>query len=526
MAIAIYTCSVPIDRNSLPDDVETLKNLVIGRDDIIAKLTAEIARLRRWRFGRSAERMDGTLLQLQLLLDDLQQPIEQERCEQEVVPLEESTQIAPGKRAPWQLRRAPRALPAHLPRQTIVHAPASCNCPDCGAAMRKLGEDVSEMLDFVPGYFVVLRHVRPKFSCGRCARVIQLPAPSRPIDRGLPAPGLLAQVITAKYADHCPLYRQQGIYRRSGVDLDRATLADWVAAASCLLEPLVGALGRYVRGAQKLHADDTPVPVLDPGRGKTKTGRLWAYVRDDRPAASKDPPAVWYRYSPDRKGEHPRAHLKGYRGILQADAYSGFAQLYASKDIVEASCWAHARRKFYDLYVLDRSPIATEALQRIGALYAIEREIRGMFPAQRAKVRQQHAGPLFAELHLWLTATLQRVSIKSELAGAIKYALVRWPALTRYRDDGRIEIDNNTAERSIRPIVLGRRNYLFAGSDAGGERAANIYSLIGTALLNGMDPYLYLRHVLERIAEHPINRIDLLLPWQVTLAESAERKTA
>jgi len=516
---------VPADRDALPDDIETLKRLVIGRDEMIAKLMAEIARLKRWRFGRSAERMDAALVQLQLLLDDLQLPSEHKVPDQEVLPLEESTQSPPRKRV-LPFRRAPRAFPAHLPRETIVHAPTSCTCPDCGAAMRKLGQDISEMLDYVPGYFKVLRHVRPKFSCGHCARVIQLPAPSRPIDRGIPAPGLLAQVITAKYADHCPLYRQQAIYRRCGVDLDRATLADWVAGASRLLEPLVESLGRYVHLAEKLHSDDTPVPVLDPGRGKTKTGRLWTYVRDDRPAASRDPPAVWYRYSPDRKGEHPQAHLRGFRGILQVDAYSGYAQLFKSEPILEAACWAHARRKFYELYVVDRSPIATEAIRRIGALYAIEREIRGILPLQRVRVRQQRAAPLLAELHAWLSATLRRVSAKSELAGAIKYALVRWTALTRYRDDGRIEIDNNSAERSIRPVVLGRRNYLFAGSDAGGERAANIYSLIGSALLNAMDPYLYLRHVLERIAEHPINRIDELLPWNVAAKVPDERRQA
>jgi transposase len=511
---------------ALPDDIETLKRWVIGRDEMIAKLMAEIARLKRWRFGRSAERMDAALVQLQLLLGDLQAPAAGEVSEPAVLPVAESTQSLPLQQRVTRLRRVPRALPAHLPRETIVHTPASCSCPDCGAQMRKLGEDISEMLDFVPGYLKVLRHVRPKFSCGHCARVIQLPAPSRPIERGLPAPGLLAQVVVAKYGDHCPLYRQQSTYRRSGVDLDRATLAEWVGGASRLLEPLVASLGRYVRSAEKLHADDTPVPVLDPGRGKTKTGRLWTYVRDDRPAASRDPPAVWYRYSPDRQGEHPQAHLRGFRGILQADAYSGFAPLYASGEILEAACWAHARRKFYDLYVADRSPIATEAIQRIGALYAIEREIRGSVAVQRAWVRQQRAGPLLDALHQWLSATLQTVSAKSELAGAIKYSLLRWTALTRYRDDGRIEIDNNSAERSIRPLVLGRRNYMFAGSDVGGERAANIYSLIGTALLNAMDPYLYLRHVLERIAEHPINRIDTLLPWNVAATLPDEQRQA
>ena len=499
---------------ALPDDVEALKRLVLGRDETIAKLLAEIARLKRWRFGRSAERMDAALMQLQLSLDDLQLPADPQSLDQAALPLEDSTQTPPSNSV-RRSRRVPRAFPAHLPREIIVHAPSSCTCPDCGSAMRKLGEDISELLDFIPGYFQVLRHVRPKLSCAHCSRVIQLPAPSRPIERGMPAPGLLAQVIVAKYADHCPLYRQQGIYRRSGVDLDRATLADWVAGTSRLVEPLVDCLGRYVRAADKVHADDTPVPVLDPGRGKTKTGRVWTYVRDDRPSGSRDPPAVWYRYSPDRKAQHPSAHLQKFCGILQADAYSGFSALYESGRILEASCWAHARRHFYDIYVANRSPIAAEAIQRIGVLYAIEREIRGKMPAERVAVRQERAGPLLDQLHAWLSATLRTVSAKSSLGVAINYTLVRWTQLTRYRDDGRIEIDNNSAERSIRPIVLGRRNYLFAGSDAGGERAANIYSLIGTAMLNEMDPYLYLRHVLERIAEHPINRIAELLPWNV-----------
>jgi transposase len=515
---------VTITPTPLPNDIEALKDLLANRDALIAKLLAEIARLKRWQFGRSSERLDATLAQLQLALDDLQSAPPAVPAE-ETVPAEDSTQTLPQKRV-LPLRRAPRAFPAHLPRETIVHAPTSCSCPDCGGAMRPLGEDVSEMLDMVPGYFKVIRHVRPKLSCGHCSRVVQQPAPSRPIARGMAAPGLLAQIIVAKYADHCPLYRQQGIYRRSGVELDRATLAAWVGETARLLEPLVDVLGRYVLAAEKVHADDTPVPVLDPGRGKTKTGRLWTYVRDDRPAASGDPPAVWYRYSPNRKGEHPQMHLRHFRGVLQADAYAGFGPLYETGKIVEAACWAHARRKFYDIYMVDRSPIATEAMQRIGALYAVERDIRGTLPAQRARVRQERAGPLLDQLYQWLSAALQMVSVKSELAGAIKYALVRWTALTRYRDDGRIEIDNNSAERAIRPLVLGRRNYLFAGSDSGGERAANIYSLIGTALLNGRDPYLYLRHVLERIAEHPINRVDQLLPWHVVLEEPAERLRA
>jgi transposase len=500
----------------LPNDVDTLKQLVADRDGLIAKLLAEIARLKRWQFGRSSERLDAALAQLQLALGDLPPSPPVAGGDDASWPAEESTQVTPRSRV-LPLRRAPRSFPAHLPRETVVHAPPSCNCPDCGAAMRRLGEDVSEMLDLVPGYFKVIRHVRPKLSCGHCARVIQQPAPSRPIARGMAAPGLLAQIIVAKYADHCPLYRQQGIYARSGVELDRATLAAWVGHAAQLLDPLVDALGRYVRAASKLHADDTPVPVLDPGRGKTKTGRLWTYVRDDRPAGSRDPPAVWYRYSPDRKSVHPQTHLRRFRGILQADAYSGFTPLYQDGTVVEAACWAHARRKFYDLHMSGNAPIATAALQRIGALYAIERDIRGSLPALRARVRQDRAAPLLDAFQVWLTQSLATVSAKSELAGAIRYALVRWPALTRYCHDGRVEIDNNTAERAIRPVVLGRRNYLFAGSDAGGERAACVYSLIGTALLNDRDPYLYLRHVLERIAEHPINRVEELLPWEVSL---------
>ena len=511
--------------DALPDDVATLKRLLIGRDELIAKLVAEIARLKRWRFGRSAERIDPELKQLQLALDELLVACAHEVCDQPAPPAEDSTRSAPthGVR---RLRRAPRVLPAHLPRETIVHAPASCTCPDCGAMLRKLGEDISELLDFMPGYFKVIRHVRPKLSCTHCARVVQLPAPTRPLERALPSAGLLAQVVVAKYADHCPLYRQAAIYRRCGVDLDRATLAEWVAGVSGLVAPLVDALGRYVLAADKVHVDDTPAPVLAPGRGRTKTGRLWTYVRDDRPSGSRDPPAVWYRYSPDRKSEHPRAHLRKFCGILQADAYSGFGVIYEGGDIIEASCWAHARRKFYDIYMANHSPIAAEAIQRIGALYAIERDIRGQAPEQRAAVRERHAAPLLEQMHAWLCATLPTLSAKSNLAAAINYALVRWTQLTRYCHDGRIEIDNNSAERAIRPLVLGRRNYLFAGSDAGGERAANIYSLVGTALLNAMDPYLYLRHVLERIADHPINRIEELLPWNVAANALVEARQA
>jgi hypothetical protein len=344
---------------------------------------------------------------------------------------------------------------------------------------------------------------------------VQAEAPSRPIERGLAGPGLLAHVLVSKYADHLPLYRQSEIYARQGVELERSTLADWVGGSSKLLEPLVEVLRRYVMSADKLHADDTPVPVLAPGQGKTKTGRLWTYVRDDRPAGNQAAPAVWFAYSRDRKGEHPEQHLEKFRGILQADAYAGFNQLYADGRIQWAPCWAHARRHFYDLEQAHASPVAQEALVRIGALFEIEEQIRGKPPDERRATRQAQTKPLLDSLREWFEATLSKLSRKSETTAAIRYTLSRWDALLRFIDDGRIEMDNNAAERSLRGVALGRKNYLFAGSHAGGERAAAIYSLVGSAKLNGLDPEAYLRDVLTRIGDYPINRIEELLPWNI-----------
>ena len=506
-----------LEYTQLPDDVEELKHQLLKHAAWVEALKAEVIRLRRWRFGRSSELIDTSLApELPLAGGTAPAATALAPLRPEAAPIPKLTAVDT-PRGVRTNRRAPRALPPELPRVILQHAPAGCHCPECGMHLSRLGEDTSEQLDYVPGYFRVIRHVRPKLACKTCARIVQAPAPMRPIERGLPTAGLLAQVISAKYADHCPLYRQEGIYRRSGVELPRATLASWVAESATLLDPLVGALERYVMAAEKLHADDTPVPVLSPGLGRTRTGRLWAYVRDDRPCAGPDPPAVVYRYSPDRKAERPQAHLKSFSGILQADAYSGFNALYAEDRVHEAACWAHARRKYYDVYAQDRSPTAAEALVRIGQLYAIEREIRGQPPSARVAVRRERSAPLLADLYVWLTATRATLSLKSPLAGAIQYTLTLWTALTRFVDDGRIEIDNNAAERAIRTLVLGRRNYLFAGSDAGGETAARLYSLIGTCRLNGIDPHLYLRHVLERIAEHPINRIEELLPWRVAV---------
>jgi transposase len=502
------------DAASLPDDVESLKQIVLhqralllSREVLLEKLKIELLRLKRMRFGRSSEQLDEKIAQLELTLEEL------ETSQTQIVVPAPISEARPERTKPVR-----KALPSHLPRESITHTPA-CNCESCGGELERLGEDVSEVLEYVPSHFKVIRHVRPKFACSKCQSITQSPAPDRPIARGLAGSALLAHVLVSKYCDHLPLYRQSEIYARSGVELERSTLADWVGQCSALLSPLANALSRYVLSASKLHADDTPVPVLQPGRGTTKHGRLWTYVRDDRASASNDPAAVWFAYSPDRKGVHPRTHLKNFSGVLQADGYAGFDRLFNEADaqhpIKEAACWAHARRKFYDIHQATQSPLALEALNRIGELYAIEEQIRGQPPDARQHARSAQATPKLDALHAWMIGTRVTLSKKSDLAGAIHYALARWRALTRYCEDGRIEIDNNIAERSLRAIALGRKNYLFAGSDAGGERAAILYSLLGTAKLNGIDPEAYLRHVLERIAEHPINRVDELLPWNV-----------
>ena len=517
-------------RDQLPDDVQALKLIIAHRDQTIEHLQAALVRLRNWRFGRSSEKGVPDENQAALDLEDIVAVNDDDP--QERIPDQDTTQDPPARR---RGRRGVKpdhgevplgVLPEHLPRETIVHAPENCNCPACGHGMRELGQDVSEQLDWVPGHLRALRHVRPKLSCGNCAKIVQLPAPPRPIERGLPTPALLAHVLVSKYCDHMPMYRQSVIFARHGMDLRRSTLVGWAMSSASLIQPLVGAVGRYVLQPGKVHTDDTPVPVLDPGRGRTKTGRLWTYVRDDRPAGSRSPPAVWYRYSPDRKSEHPQEHLQGFTGILQADAYAGYEALYADGTIVEAACMAHLRRKFYEVWKTDRSPVAAEAIRRIGELYKVERRIRGQLPAYRQEQRQQHSRPIIDALRDWMRDQLLRVSGKSSLGVAFKYGLVRWESFERFIDDGRLEIDNNTAERSIRPVVLGRRNYLFAGSDAGGEAAANIYTLIGTAMLNGIEPYAYLKTVFERIAEHPINRIDELLPWNIAATQSESERIA
>lgn len=517
---------MPTSPESPPQSRDELLRVIEARDAevnllklMVRKLQMQLARRNRADFGSTSERFEnvqGTLLEGQ--------------------PLDE---VPPRATTPKVAANAPqidRSLPEHLPREDQVHRPETtaahhdahgkpCGCSACGGRLRLIGKEVSEQLEYVPARFKVIRHVRPKLACVKCQTIFQALAPSRPIARGVAAPGLLAHVMVAKYCDHIPLYRQSGMYAREGVEIDRSTMAGWIEQCEQLLDPLVAALGRYVMAAQKVHADDTPVKVLQPGAGKTKQGRLWVYVRDDRPAANFAPPAAWFQYSPNRKGEHPAAHLKGFRGTLQADAYGGWNRIYASGAVIEAACWAHARRPWWDLYCETgrcEDSIAAQALGRIRQLYAIEQEIRGQPPHYRREQRQARAGPLLRDMHEWLTGLLGRVSAKSELAQAIGYSLTRWKALTRYVDDGRIEIDNNAAERALRGVALGRGNYLFMGSDAGGERAAALYSLVETAKLNGLDPEAYLRDVLARIADHPINRVDELLPWNITRQQLQE----
>ena len=515
----------------LPDDIEALKalllacdELLLARDEQILGLEAQlntraaeiehlklmIAKLRRMQFGRKSEKLDHQIEQLELQLEDLQ--ADEAEAERE---------MPEADRAPRR-KSVRRPLPDHLPRDEKIYPPDAEACPACGGGLRHLGEDVAEQLEYVPTSFRVIRHVRPKLACSCCDAIVQAPAPSRPIERGIAGPGLLAHVLVAKFADHLPLYRQAVIYARDGVDLDRALLASWVGTASALLRPLVDAIRRHVLAGTKLHADDTPIPVLAPGNGKTRTARLWTYVRDDRPSGDTAPPAVWFAYTPDRKGIHPQTHLANYQGVLQADAYAGFNALYEDGMIQEAACWAHARRKFYDLHEARPSALTTEALRRIGELYAIEAKIRGKPPNERQQARQTEAKPLIDDLERWMRGMLEKLSRKSDTSAAIMYALNLWPALARYCDDGKIEIDNSAAERALRGVAIGRRNYLFAGADTGGERAAAIYSLIGTAKLNGVDPEAWLRHVLAHIADHPINRVDEFLPWHRDLQPSPD----
>jgi len=474
---------------------------LLARDLLIEKLKLQLANLRRQRFGAKSEALDKIIDQLELALVEAEAAAEQHDCE----PLSVEAD------AKGQPTRKP--LPEHLPREDVVLHPGE-TCEQCGGALRHLGEDVSETLEYVPGRIKVTRTVRPKLSCRCCETIHQVAAPAMPIERGRPGPGLLAHVLVSKYADHLPLYRQSQIYGREGMQLERSTLADWIRQSAALLEPLADAIGRHAMAGAAIHADDTPVKVLAPGTGKTKTGRLWVYLRDERDWAGDHHPAAFYKFTPDRRGQWPRDHLKDFTGWLHADGYAGFEDLYRRGGIKEVACLAHIRRKFFDIHVAQGSGIAKEALERIAALYQIEASIRGDPPDRRRSVRQENAAPLIDDLEAWLHSQLTLISDKSALAGAIRYGLTRLKRLRSYLDDGRLSIDNNAAERGMRSIALGRKNYLFMGSDNGGRSAASAYTLIETAKLNGVDPQAWLTDVLSRIADHKINRIDELLPWR------------
>ena len=474
----------------------------------IEQLKQTIAKLRHERFGQSSER-HALLDQLELQLFELE---EDEAQAEAMTAIKAAATIAV---QPLTHRKpARRPLPEHLPRERVVY-PVPSACPCCGGALHKLGEDVTETLELVPRQWKVIQHVREKYSCRRCEKITQPPAPSHPIVRGRAGPGLLAHVLFGKYGLHLPLTRQSMTFARQGIELDVSTLADWVGAAAATLMPLVEAIRGHVFAAERIHADETTVPVLD--IGKTRTGRLWTYVRDDRPFAGPAPPAALYFYSPDRGAAHPEAHLAGWQGLMQADAYSGFNRLYQpgrrAGPIVEVACWAHARRYFFDLARLNKAPIGIEAVARIDALFAIEREINGLSSAERRHVRQQRSKPLVDALAAWLPDQYAKVSPNGKVGKAIAYSLNAWDALVRFLDDGRLCMSNNAAERAMRPIATGRRNWTFAGSDEGGRRAAAIYTLIETAKLNDVDPLAWLADALARLQDHPAKRLDELLPW-------------
>lgn len=482
--------------------VTEMKAELAVRELLIEKLRVQIARLKRMGFGAKSEK----LAQLELALEEL------EAAEAAIV----GTQPAPEPEQPL----AVRALPDHLPRMRDVIEPNACACPECGGALRRLGEDVSEQLDVVPVAWRVVAHVRPKYSCRACETIVQAPAPARAIARGRASFATLAHVVVSKFDHHLPLYRQAEMMAAQGIAIDRSTLAGWTGQAAALLDPIVARIREQGLKATKLHVDDTPVPVLDPGRGRTATGRLWTHVVDDRPCGAATPPLVWYRFTPDRSGAHPQAELAGFAGHLQADAYAGFDKLYDGGRVVEVACWAHFRRKIFDLHQTKSTALTTDLLARIGQLYAIEGEVRGRPPDVRGAARGDRTRPLIEALRAALDDAMRRLSPRSETGKAIAYGLKRWAALTRFLDDGRLEIDNNTAERSLRGVAIGRKNWLFAGSKAGGERAAAILTVIETCKLNGVEPQAYIADVLARIAQGwPAQRWDELMPWSWTASE-------
>jgi transposase len=496
-----------LDLDNLPEDVPSLQQIIKDLAMKVIELSAKLAVLRAKKYRHSSEKIDKDI-------KDLEYQIEETEC----LLLKAGVSLEKAKDQP---KRKP--LPENLPRTDVVLAPDPL-CPSCGGAdFRKIGDDISEVLDYVPSSLKVIRYVRPRCACVACDTIVQAYPHSKAIDKGKAGAGLLAHVLIQKYQDHLPLYRQSQIFEREGIDLSRSTLSRWAVACSQLLNPLIDEIKNFVFSGTHIHGDDTPVKVLAPGLGKTKTGRIWTYVRDGRPYGDDSPPAACYFYSPDRKGIRPKEHLQDFKGIFHADAYGGFDALYQSEKnkespILEAACWAHTRRKFYEVTLTtDKAVVATSVLEIIGEIYTIEQEIRGQSPPERHQQRQTRSKPLVDSLFQLLLKYKNQVPMKSLTGKGISYALNNRIALERFLDDGKIEIDNNAAERSIRSIALGRKNWLFAGADTGGEAAARIYTLIETLKLNNINPQTYLTKIFELIQDHPMSKIKDLLPWNIKL---------
>ena len=535
----------------LPDDPAVLRAIIASLEAENAKLSAtlrahdllvqtlrtRIAKLQKQAFGKSSEKIEREIAQLELALEDLQ--VAMAEADEAAGPDDDAEDnAAAASKADTDetpTRRRPR-ISKDAPRERRELDPGD-SCPDCGGDLRVLGEDVSEMIDMIAAQLKVIEIARIKKSCRRCEKIVQEPAPSRPIPRSMAGPGLLAYILTSKFDDHVPLYRQHEIFERMGADIPDSTLVDWCGAAMRTLAPLIERIEADIMASDILHADDTPIRVLDrsaksKGLGKgVKQGRIWTYVSDQRPWAGQAPPGAVYYFSPDRKGEHPRKHLKNSAGILQADAYTGFKALYETRpdggaQFREAACWAHLRRDFHDFWTATKSEIAKEALDRIGQLYDIERDIKGLPADERHAVRQQQTKPKVEAFHAWAEAQLTRIPGKGDLAKAFRYGLSRWSSFTLFLDDGRVAIDNNAAERGMRPIGVGRRNWLFAGSDTGGETLARAMTVIETAKMNGLDPQAYLTDIISRIHDHKINRLDELLPWSWKPATQTNSRAA
>jgi transposase/uncharacterized protein YukE len=547
----MVSTTMSVEATPLPNDPAVLKAMIAAlqaenqkmsaslraHDLLVQALRVRIARLQKQKFGSSSEKIEREIEQLELALEDLQVAL----AEADELPPEgddepETDNQTPEPAEPRESRRRRPKVSQDTPRERRELDPGD-SCPDCGGDLRVVGEDVSELIDMIAAQLKVIEIARIKKSCRRCERMVQSPAPSRPIPRSMAGPNLLAYVLTSKFDDHVPLYRQNEIFARMGADIPDTTLVDWCGGAMKALAPLIEKIEAEIMASNLLHADDTPIRVLDRGRrdkglGKgVKKGRIWAYVRDQRPWAGTAPPGAVYHFAPDWKEEHVLAHLGETSGILQADGYKGYAKLYAAdldgkSQFREAACWAHLRRDFHDVWTATKSAIAREALDRIGKLYDIEREISGKPAELRLAVRQKESKPKVDAFRDWAERQLTRIPGKSDLAKAFRYGLSRWASFTLFLEDGRVAIDNNPAERALRPIGVGRRNWLFAGSDTGGETLARAMTVIETAKMNGLDPQAYLADVLDRIHDHMVNRLAELLPWNWKPADQSRSEAA